>query len=181
MQQTDRCVEVVLDVILAILTLAATIAAGVSALQAKRAVQETHKSMQTQSVASLLDAYASQEMLDALLKLRCWEEGKGARFAEEFRRRRTEEYESVKELDQARRRVSHHFQKIYILYSSGLLDENMVRLVAVKQQVLFYRQVVEPLEEAIGRGHDSSSFDALGELYDITRRPDQMSNAWPVQ
>ena len=173
--------DTVLNVILNVLTLATAVAAWVSAHQAKRAVRETHRDTQAQLVASLLDAYASEEMLDACVELERWRSKEGARFAEKFRKLRIEDYDNIRQLDRARRRVSHYFQKVCTLYTSGLLDETLVRIAASRQQVMFYREVLEPLEAAVSPEYDSSSFDTLGQLYGVTRQPDRTPHPWHMQ
>lgn len=121
-------------------------------------------------LAGLLDAYAEPEMLDAMHRLEAWAREHGDRLGDEFRRRRIDDYDSVRELDHARRRVSHHFQKIHTMWrGAGLITENTVRAAATVGQVRLYRQFVEPLEWAVNSDYVRSSFEDLGCLYGIAR------------
>ncbi len=87
-----------------------------------------------------------------------------------------EDDNKVSSLDQGRRQVSHYFQKVHTLRSSGLIDDSYVRTVATKGQVEFYREILEPLEAALNPEYDRSSFDSLGGLYNIPRQLAPMAN-----
>jgi len=102
-----------------------------------------------------------------MICLREWFFKHGQKAAEEFGRLRQEDYAAITEVDQARRRISHFFQKIYVLHNSGYLDEIAVRTIATKEMVSFLRDLIEPLEAAIGADYDQSSFSFLGALYNI--------------
>ena len=149
------------------LTFFTGVAAWISAVAARRAAVATERAMQLQLLNSLLDAYSAPEMLNAMMQLRSWFTKHGKRAADEFRRLRQDDYAAIKEIDLARRRVSHFFQKIHSLHVAGLLDEPTVRMAATKGQVEFFREIIEPLEAAIGLNYDSSSFESLGALYGI--------------
>ena len=148
-------------------TLLAAIAAWRSATAADRGAEATAKATKTQLLVSLLNSYSSDEMLDAMLILRAWTNSHGERSADQFRRLRQDDYANIRSVDQARRRASHFFQNIYTLRTAGFLEDSDVRLVATKGQVEFFREVIEPLEAAIGANYDRSSFEYFGGLYGI--------------
>ncbi len=56
------------------------------------------------------------------------------------------------------------------------MDESVVRSVATRGQVEFYREVLEPLELAVNPDYDRSSFEGLGALYGIPRSIIPMAN-----
>ena len=159
-----------------VFTFFAGIAAWLSAAAARRAAVATERATQAQLLTSLLDAYSSPEMLSAMMQLRSWFTKHGKRAADEFRRLRQDDYASIKEVDLARRRVSHFFQKVYSLHISGYLDEPTVRIAATKGQVEFFREIVEPLEAAIGANYDRSSFEGLGDMYGVGPTLPPMAN-----
>lgn len=159
--------EALLSVASIVIALVAAVASWRSALAASRASHHAQVAVQANNLAALHDAYASSDMLDAMSKLRSWQNTYGEHFALEFQRRREVDYGSVAEIDHARRRVSHHFQKIHALLDAGLLDSSVLPHVASRGQVEFVRGVIEPLEAAISSKYDRSSFDALGALYQI--------------
>jgi hypothetical protein len=148
------------NVIAAVEALATVAAAFIAALaarearnatrEARNAVIETRRASQVQIVGSLLDAYAELEILTAIKMVESWNE-----------KRITPD----SEIDRARRRVAHHFQKIAHFAKSKLLDEDMLRIVATKEQVALYCQVIEPMENQINPDYDRSSFDILADLY----------------
>ena len=171
--------EVIILSVTAIGAAGAAVAAGAawrSSKAAKQAVEETRRASQAQIISSLLDAYGSEEMRIAMDELRAWKCQYGDKFADEFRRHRMEDDNKFSSLNQGRRRVSHYFQKIHTLRSSGLIDDSYVRKVATKEQVEFYREILEPLEAALNPNYDRSSFDSLGALYDIPQQPFPMAN-----
>jgi len=149
---------------------------AVAAFGAWWAARATHIATQAQLLRTLLDDYSNHEMLDAMLKLRRWKQKCGSGFADEFRVLRQNKYDDIIDLDRARRRVSHHFAKICTLHNAGLCNERLVRVLAVKEQVEFYREIVEPLEAALNSNYDKQCFDYLGSLYDIPRYLPPMAN-----
>ena len=159
------------DVLLNWIALLATVAAIIATKAAIDAAVETRRSTQAQLISGLMDTYAGDEMLHAMILLRQWRAQHGDSFAVEFQRLRRDDYDRIRSVDLARRRVSHHFYKIYVLQKQGLLSERLVRDVANQGQVSFCREVVEPLEEAIEKSHGKTPFDALAGLYGISRSP----------
>ncbi len=157
-------------------TLFAGIAAWFSAAAARRAAAATERATQVQTLSALLDAYASPEMLAAMMTLMSWFSENRERSADEFRRLRQDDYSAIKDVDLARRRVSHFFQKVYTLHAAGFLDEASVRIAATRGQVEFFRQRIEPLEAAISANYDRSSFDCLGALYGVGPTLPPMAN-----
>ena len=131
------------------LALFSTIAAFWAAKEARQSAIETRKASQAALVSELLDAYASSEMLESMISLRTFFDLNGLRFSDEFQRMRSGDWSEVKEIDHARRRVSHFFGKIHRLWAAGLIDEELTRVVATEGQVQFFREVIEPLEAAL--------------------------------
>lgn len=148
----------------AIIALLTAFASFRAASAAKLAATATQQATQAQLMNTLLDSYASPQMHSDLRDLQDWFKKHGQRATDEFRIARQGQAHNV---DEARRRISHYFQKIYKLKVSGFLDEAAVRAVADEGQVSFLRNYVEPLEGAISSSYDRSSFDGLGKLYNI--------------
>jgi hypothetical protein len=139
---------------IAVITLAVSAAAAVAAWRAAAAAsasaKEAHRTVQAQLVSSLLDAYASVDMLKAIEVATSWS-GEPIRLGSE--------------IDCARRHIAHHFHKIAKLKRLGLLDDDVVRTVATKGQVALFCKVVEPMEAKVSAGYDKASFDILAELH----------------
>jgi len=152
--------------------LIATIAAGAACWSAHL----TRKATEGQFLKALFDDYAREDILDGMLNLHRWKAEHGNEFSEEFRKRRQKDYESVRVQDEARRRLSHHFQKIYALKNVGVIRDRVVMALATKVQVRFYREVIEPLEEALNPSYDTDSFEYLGGLYGIGKCSRPMPN-----
>lgn len=121
--------------------------------------------------SALVDEYRDSPMLEAMRSLKEWQQkyqGGAGGAGEEFRRRLRERYdEEAKLVDHARRRVAGYFQKICVCWELHLLTEEYVRRLANRSQVEFYREVVEPLEEALNPAYDRACFEKLGALYGI--------------
>jgi hypothetical protein len=159
--------EIIIQVLANGIALASAIAAFLSARASREAATETRLAARATLTNAILDSYGSPEVLGAVISLRAWVSKHGTRSPEEFRRLRVDDYELIRDLDQARRRVSQLFKRIYTLYTLGFLDESAVRAVVSRGQVAFFREVVEPLEAAIATDYDRASFDGLGALYGI--------------
>ncbi len=170
-EETAMCIinwfEAYSGIIMVFISLVTAIAVWLSARAAMRAATETKKATHASLIANLLDAYSSPEMLDALLKLSDFKTHYGGNYANEFHRLRIDAYDKIREVDHARRIVSHFFNKIHTLKRLGHLGLQEVKEVATESQVEFFREVVEPLEAALNADYDRSAFESLGELYGI--------------
>jgi hypothetical protein len=168
--------QIIIQLVAVIIAAVAAVAAVFAAAAAWRAARATRQTTQAQLLSSLLDDYAGDEMLKAMVTLRRWKQDHGDQFADEFRSLRQKNYSEVEKVDHARRRVSHYFQKIHTLHTAGLMDEHLVRKAATEGQVKFFREVVEPLEAAFNPKYDRSSFKYLGDLYDVSAWLPPMAN-----
>ena len=138
----------------AVTAVATAVAAGAAvwaARAARDAARETHTATQAQLVASLLDAYASAEMLTAIHTVREWKKG--------------DSIPPDSALDRARRQVSHHFQKIATLKRAHILDDDLLRVVTTAREVALFCRVIEPMEKQINSAYDPTSFDVLADFY----------------
>lgn len=130
-----------------------------------RAVDAQHRAIQAQVLASLMDDYYSTDMLSSMLKLRQFQVSHGAEFARTFGRLRKDNYEEVKPVDEARRRVKRYFFKVFFLLESEVVTERFVKMVIVPSSVGFLREIVEPLEVEINRNYERDRFDRFARMY----------------
>ena len=147
--------------ILAIGVLIAAVATGA----AWRSAKATEKTGLAQILMQITDAYSSPEMLSGMLKLREWQTQHGQDWVKDFVDLRRSDYPKVKAEDEARRRYSHHFYKIWLLSDRGLVNESFVKRVASHEQVDFVLAVIEPLEKGINPNYDHSTFDTFRRIY----------------
>ena len=91
-------------------------------------------------------------------------------FAEIFKERLRNTPQEVREVDDARRVVSHHFQAIFNLQRARLLTEARVRDVVSKAHVEFLRWTIEPLEHAGDPEYDRASFDYFGRSWNVASK-----------
>ena len=149
--------------VLNILTLGSVLASLILVIFTWRTVQKMHQSTQAQIIMSLLDDYASIEMRDAINELRRRKTQYANDYMAAFNSRRGEE----PDWDRARRCVAHYYQKVAAMFDMGLLDKKFARVVATKEQVEFYREMIEPLEAVINPNYGPSSFNVLESLYGL--------------
>jgi hypothetical protein len=57
--------------------------------------------------------------------------------------------------------------KIYVLWRLHLIDKTVVRMLLSREQVMFLREVVEPLETGLCRQDEQQMFEAFGKLYRV--------------
>jgi len=145
------------------------IIAACAAIAAWRSARATEKTGLAQILMKITDAYSSPEMLSGMLNLRKWQKEHPGDFAAKFAEMRNDkdEYAKIKNLDEDRRRYSHHFYKIWLLSDRGLVNKSFVKKVATREQVDFLLEVIEPLELEINPKYDHSTFDFFRNIYHI--------------
>jgi hypothetical protein len=92
------------------------------------------------------------------------------RFASKWGRLHEQNDTDALEVDKSRRRVSHFFGAIADLYEDRLLSKPMARRFANYSGADLWFDVVEPMEEELGRDYNRSQFDTLRELRDCAGR-----------
>jgi hypothetical protein len=164
------------------LTLRIAIDTNQSAHAARDAANEARRAVQAQILSSLLDEYKSVEMRRAIRTLSDWYDGQHGQLADTLRMFNQKEADIPVELDEARRCVSHHIQKITIMWlRSDLLDNNIAMAALDRGKVQIYRELVEPLEWAITSSYNRTSFETLGKEYRVPRRAIPGLEGWENQ
>jgi len=135
----------------AIVLIAGTVATWLAVGATWLATRETRRAAQAQIVASLLDEYSTPEMLAAISIVLRWTPGKPIELNDEF--------------DLARRRVSHHFQKIVALVNNGLLDARLLPMLVPKSEADLFCGPIQEMEMQNNPGYDRSAFERLARLY----------------
>ena len=155
----------------AIGTLWVAMVTRMSAQAASEAANETRRAAQAQVLSNLLDEYSSQDMRKAIDALSTWFSEHNNSLADELRRFNGKQTSIPDDLNDARRKVSHHFQKIHIMeLRAELLDKIVAEAALDKGQVQIYRELVEPLEWALTSSYNRTSFDYFGSKYRVHRR-----------
>jgi hypothetical protein len=150
-----------------VLTLLTALAACVSALGSHRAAKQSRRYTHAQVMNALFDMYESNALLDAEILLRMWGAEQGKDFAHTFAQLRRDDYAQVKVIDHARRQMAHYFTKIYILWEMHLIDKTVVQMLLSREQVVFLREVMEPLETVLNMHDGQHMFEAFGKLYHV--------------
>ena len=139
--------------------------AAIAAIAAWRSAKATENTGLAQTLMQITDAYSSPEMLSGMLRLYSFKERFQENFGGVFAQLRENNYKDIKEIDEARRRYSHHFYKIWLLFDCGLVNKKFVKKVATHGQVDFLLKTIEPLEGAINPDYDHPTFDFFRDIY----------------
>jgi hypothetical protein len=118
-------------------------------------------------VLDITKEYASEEMLNGILLIRKWEqENKEVEknFAEEFGKIRKSDYQKIKALDIARRKIAHYFGRIYLLKKNGVIKNKEIMKIISTGQIEILIDLIEPLEESIDSNYNKSIFNFFANL-----------------
>lgn len=131
-------------------TLISLIILTLAAIFAWMSARATKKTSLAQIITQIMDAYSSNEIFSALLKLTQFKEKHASDFEkifEEMLRSKPSDPKTVR-YDEYRRRISHHFNKIWFLFHIKLLRKKYVVKLVARAQADFYLDTIEPLEKA---------------------------------
>ena len=110
-------------------------------------------------------------MHKALALLREYKLKKGSLFTVTFRDELQKEFGVVSPVNGARRLVSTYFNKVWVMHKHGMLADQQLDLCISREQVEFYRDVIEPLEATRNIHYDRESFNWLGQRYGVDQSP----------
>ena len=170
----------VLDLILAPWAWAviATLVAIWSALSAhaskrisERAEKNALRGSQATIISGLLDAFSSLEMYEAMVLLREYTLKHPVPFTAKFKDDVKSEIGKPSAINSARRLVSTHFDKVWVMCRHGIFEDEQLRLCLTKGQVEFYREVIEPLECVLNMDYSREPFEFFGERYGVDQSP----------
>jgi len=126
------------------------IAAFVAAFISWRALVSTQRNSEASLVLEFMKEYSSSEMSNALRLLRQYKDTYGEGFASKWLNDLRDGGEEAKEIDRARRKVSHYFQRGHKLYVSGYVKKRFIQSAMLVDGVALYLDVNKPLEIALG-------------------------------
>ena len=110
----------------------ATRRAAEAQLESLRAAQRSQEGV---LLKQFLDQYSQWRMSESLRLLRNWDEEKGTESAKAWKRALDSADETALEVDKARRRVSHFFQKAVCLYKADYASRDFLAEIAKLQGV----------------------------------------------
>jgi len=140
------------------------IAAAVSACFSSRSSRTAADAAATTLMLKFRDRYATNEMLIDLHNLGAWHDKHGSKFAETWRQKRQQADKEALSVDASRRRVSHFFSSIADLHDTGLVPEQIKKLLTDFDGLDVFYSVVEPLERELNPGYDRARFETLRRL-----------------
>jgi len=122
-----------------------------------RVVSATRDTIHGQILLQISRDYASDDMLKAIKYLREWEKEHGKDFVEKFLEQLSKDIDW--EYDKYRRRVSHHFYQIFLLWESRVIRESFITTLVKQGKIDFFLEVIKPLDLAIAQKLADSKFD----------------------
>jgi hypothetical protein len=125
--------------------------AALAVFFASRSVAETRRNTQAQIASTMLDAYATDYMLEDTAALRQWKIDHPVTSAEDFVTLREAGDKTAGRVDRARRNMAHYFQKAAILADHNLIDHKLLKDIISENQVRFATEFVEPLDVELTR------------------------------
>lgn len=129
------------------------VGAAIAAFWAFWATRQTRKASLAQIVADMRNIYSSPEMLRSMMCLlkfkKEWKKRYGDDWAKQFGEVRKSNYLRVAPIDEDRRRFSHHFGTIQVLWELKLIDKEVESKLRSEGQKKFYSGVIKPLEDVI--------------------------------
>ena len=69
------------------------------------------------------------------------------------------------DLDRDRMRCSHYYDRVWKLLDTGALKGKQVKKIVKTDQIKFFIEDIEPLEEALNKNYDRDAFDGFRKLY----------------
>ncbi len=138
------------------------------------AVARVRQAMEADVLVTLAQAFGSPEMTgahDLLSRAHEVHDKYGTGWAGDLKQAQQEGNEVFKNINAARRKIAHHYQLIYNLIKirRHKVPDEFVKALVSRDQALFYREVIEPLECEINADYDRESFEYFGKLYGIPR------------
>lgn len=126
-----------------------------------KAIVYNRKVKRYELIVNITTEYASEEMLAGILRLRSWEEENikaEKSFSEEFGILRKSDYEKVKDIDIARRRIAHFFYRIHLLHENKVIDKNEIMNIITVGQIDLLQDLIMPLDMAISTDYNKKMF-----------------------
>lgn len=131
----------------------AAVGAAIAAFLAFWATRQTRKASLAQIVAHMRNIYSSPEMLRSMMRLlkfkKEWKKKYGDDWAKQFGEVRKDDYPRVASIDEDRRRFSHYFGTIQVLWELKLIDKEVESKLRSEGQKKFHSGVVKPLDDVI--------------------------------
>ena len=122
-----------------------------------RVVSATKDTIHGQILLQLSRDYASDDMLTAIKHLRNLQKCQGENFIDNFIAERNKNLDW--EYDRYRRRVSHHFFQIYLLWESHVINHNFIETLIKQGKIDFFLEVIKPLDLAIAEKLEKDNLD----------------------
>lgn len=137
-----------------IVALASAIAAWCSISTAKKADRGT-------VLKQLIEEYSESDMCQALRLLIHWQEKHCKDSSKIWKQKLKQNDKTAQDVEGARRKVSHYFQKIFNLHKMGVIEDKVFTHFSGYDGVNIFLGIVESLEYELNELYDKSAFKAF--------------------
>jgi hypothetical protein len=161
----EQCTITIISISITAVAALGALGAVVAAIGSCKSATETRKTALAQIVIQITSTYSSSDMGESVKNLHNWKKKHPEDFAQLFNKGLAEPNNITKQLDEDRRRVSHHFHQIEAMLDCGVIDEDFVRKLVKPDQVNTLLDIVEPLEKVKNPDYDHSTFDSFRRIY----------------
>ena len=120
-------------------------------------ITATKDTIHGQILLQLSRDYASDDMLEAIRHLREWKNRHEKDFVKKFIEELDKDFNW--KYDKYRRRVSHHFYQIYLLWESRVIKDDFITILVKQGKIDFLLDVIKPLDLAIAENLKFNKFD----------------------
>lgn len=158
-----------------ILPTVAAIGAMMAAGGSWQVARSANKNLRAQIVINLTDAYSKPEFMNAMEKLRDFEQKYKPEFPAKLIEELDKKSDEGKDINESRRMVKYHYLKIFRTRKLKLIDDDFVKEHASLESVQFILEVVKPLEKVLAENfsqkykvaikYDVEMFDMYLKLY----------------
>jgi hypothetical protein len=129
----------------------ASFAAFWAAWETRKTAKATSNTAEGTALSDFLKEYSTPRMFKALRTLKDWKRKFREDSVEEFREEYKRKEKEALQLNEARRSVSHYFQRARTLYIKGYVSRRFYETVCELGGSEIMLEIVEPLEEVISK------------------------------
>lgn len=133
-----------------VISAVAAISAAIAAIAAWRGLAVTKNISRAQMVLSLREFYEEPRIKEGKQMLAKWKYDNPNDFAIKFAEKRSQNYQSIKEIDDYRRLIKGYYIKAYDFYKLGVLKKDqLMHFLVSEEQAYFFLEIIVPMQMAL--------------------------------
>jgi len=119
-----------------------------------------------------MEQYDEPDMCQAIRILGQLPREYGKNFAEVWKQKLKEKDKKAQNADNARRKLSHYFQRLFGLYELDIIENRVITFFGKYEGVHVFLGIVEPMEYELNESYDKSAFKCFRRLRRIPSKVD---------